>query len=75
MTQGEKVNTGLLSVLLALMVLIAVFLILIGRAVIPLKGNAVVEEANLDGVDGKSGENEEASGEKRGCCFGCKKKV
>lgn len=75
MTQGEKINTGILSVLLALMILVVVFLVLIARAVIPLKRNSVVGEADLDGVDGRSGENEEASGEKWGCCFGGKKKV
>ena len=83
MTHGEKVNTGLLSALLVLMVLIAAFLVLIARSVVPLnitnpfKRNAgVEEEADLDGADGKSGENDEAAGEKKKRrCFGCKKKV
>ena len=82
MSNGQNVTTGLLSALLVLMVIIAVFLVLIARAVVPLnitnpfKRNAgVEEEADLIGADGKSGENDEAAGEKKKrCCFGCKKK-
>ena len=81
---SSGVTTGLLSALLVLMAFIAAFLVLIAKAVVPLnitnpfKRNAgVEEEADLDGADGKSSdENDEAAGEKkRRCCFGCKKKV
>ena len=79
---SNGVTTGLLSALLVLMVLIAAFLVLIARTVVPLnitnpfKRNAgVEEEADFDGADGKSGENvDEAAGENKRCCFGCKKK-
>jgi hypothetical protein len=81
LAMSNGVTTGLLSALLVLMVLIAAFLVLIARAVVPLnitnpfKRNAgVEEEADLEGEDGKSSdENEEAAGEKKRCCFGCKK--
>ena len=72
LAMSNGVTTGLLSALLVLMAFIAAFLVLIARSVVPLnisnpfKRNEGVEEEEAD-LDG--------AGEKKRCCFGCKKKT
>ena len=71
LSKGEKVQTGLMSVVIAVLVLIAIVMVMIAKAIIPSK-----DEADIDGQDQLAADTDgqDQFAEKRGWFRCCKKK-